>query len=225
MVHVRFPNHSQLAQTYSCGPICLQNVYEHFGLDVSLDDILTSLRVTENDTTYLSQLAKDVVSRGLDSVIITSYAVSVSPDWEGKSAQEVLSRLDEWAKSNPRDKFIIDATYLRDYLRAGGRVVVTDLSTTLIDTFLGDGYKAVVCLEESWLWGRRKRDKVAQFDDIYGSARGHIVVVFDSTDTEYIVSDPYPTGLSGREGIYPVPKDKLFISMAMWNAEVLMIKK
>ncbi|MBI3343217.1 hypothetical protein HY032_03600 [Candidatus Gottesmanbacteria bacterium] len=165
------------------------------------------------------------MSRGLDSVIITSYAASVSPDWEAKSTRIVLSTLEEWVKSNPNDTYIFDATHLRDYLRAGGKIVVTDLSTKLIDKYLGEGYTAVVCLEESWLWSRRKLDKLAQFDDIKGHARGHIIVIFDSTDTDYVVSDPYPTGLSGREGMYPVPKDKLFIAMAMWNTEVLMIKK
>lgn len=224
MAQERFPNHRQAEETYSCGPICLKNIYEYFGLDVPIDDIFKSLKVTKSDTTYLPQLATDVISRGLDSVIVTSYSASVSPDWEEKSAQEVLSRLEEWVKHNPNDKFIVDATHLRDYLRAGGKIVVTDLSTTLIDKYLDEGYKAVVCLEESWLWGHRKLDKMAQFDDIRGHARGHIVVVYDSTDTEYIVSDPYPTGLPGREGLYPVPKDKLFISMAMWNTEVLMIK-
>lgn len=75
------------------------------------------------------------------------------------------------------------------------------------------------------MWGKRKIEDSTVFDDVLGSPRGHFVVVYGMEGDDYQISDPYPTGLEGRNGLYSVSKDKVLVSMLLWGQQIIAIKK
>lgn len=220
-----FPNQQQKVGTKTCGPSSLTNIYAHFGKEVGLEKILNDLKVKDDETTYLPQLARHIQQNGLATQVLSSCPFNMSPDWKDLDKSSLIENLKAWTTHHHKNPWIKDALFLLYYLEEGGRVNLVDLSTKLIDEELTKGNVVLCCLEESWLWGKRKVSNVVEYDSIRGEPRGHFVVVYGQKDDEYLVSDPYPTNLPERQGLYSVSKDKLLVSVLVWNPEVLVVAK
>ncbi|MFO0703211.1 MAG: hypothetical protein U0525_00610 [Patescibacteria group bacterium] len=222
---VRFPNTLQEVGSKTCGPSCLHNIYASFGMDKSLSVILHDLGVTDKDSTHLPQLARHLNDNNIETTIISSNPFSVSPSWKNKSKEKIIEKLKKWVLHNYKDSYLRESLFLLFYLQEGGNLEIKDLSTKLIDQCISDGHLVLCCLEESWLWGKRKISGKQEYHDVKGHATGHFVIIIGQTEDEYIVNDPYPTHLPGREGIYNVPKDQLFIATIAWNPQILALKQ
>lgn len=227
-----FPNLQQKPSSKACGPVCLHNIYSHLNINIDLETILNDLKVDSKTTTHLPQLAKHINQKGVKTVLLSSCSFNIAPEWKNKSKKKIISNLKKWIKYNSVKKkpqqnksiWIKDARFLVDYLKEGGSIKILNLTTAVIDKYLNEGYIILSCLEESWLWGKRKVREKQQYDSIKGGPRGHFVIIFDKTRKQYIISDPYPTLLKSKERIYKVSKERLLISTLIWGAQVLAIK-
>lgn len=219
-----FPNNQQMVGSSSCGPVSLYNIYEHFGIKTSLHQILNDLKIDDKKATYPAQLAVDIKKHGLSTILLTSSPRLVAPNWVNHENKEIIEKLSKWLKKHKNDKWSGNVKHLLTYLKHNGDILITDLTTKLIDEYLDQGYLVMPCLEDSWIWGQRKIKGKAEFDDIAGEPRGHFVVVYGKEDNEYLVSDPYPTGLQNREGIYRIDKDKLLVATLFWSATIVAVK-
>jgi len=220
-----FPNTKQIVGSKTCGPVSLLNIYTHLHIPLTLEAILKELNITDLDSTYLSQLARNCNSHGLNTIILSSNPHTVSPAWKNKSKEEMIILLKEWVTHNNKDGWLKACLFLLFYLQEGGSIKIIDLSTQVIDEYLDQGHTLLCCLEESWLWEKRKIEGKSEYDDIKGHTRGHFVVVYGKQGEDYLISDPYPTKIEGKEGLYKVSKQKLLVSILVWNSEVLVVKK
>ncbi|TXH06445.1 MAG: hypothetical protein E6R05_01670 [Candidatus Moraniibacteriota bacterium] len=107
----------------------------------------------------------------------------------------------------------------------GGQFKQLDLSTRILDHSLEDGYQILACVDETWIWGYRKISGVAAYDSIKGHTNGHYIVIYGMEGDEYLVSDPYPTGIAGKDGLYRVSKDKVLVSVLTWAKQLLVLKQ
>jgi len=221
----RFPNSQQKVGTKNCGPVCLLNVYNHFKIKTSLEKIMTELNVTEENPTHLPQLARHLANNKLKTLFISSNPHTVSPNWKGKNKDAIIPMLKEWILLNYNHEWQRAALFLLFYLQEGGEILITDMTTEIIDKYLALGYIIVTCLEQSWLWDKRKILGKQEYDDVKGNARGHFVIIYGEENNKYLVSDPFPTRLKEREGIYSVSKDTMLVSTLTWGAQILAIKK
>src|SRR3990167_3580959 len=219
-----FPNTKQIVGSKACGPVCLLNIYTHLQIPLPLETILKELNMTEIDTAYLPQLARHCNARKLNTVILSSNPHTISPTWKQKTKKEIINSLKEWVTYN-NDGWLKTCLFMLFYLQEGGNIKIVDLSTDIIDTYLDQGYTLLSCLEESWLWEKRKVEGKTEYDDIKGYTRGHFVVIYGKEGNNYLISDPYPTKIEGREGLYKVSKQKLLIATLVWNQEILAVKK
>jgi len=113
---------------------------------------------------------------------------------------------------------------LLQYLRSGGVLEVSPITQALIDRYLNQDYLLIAGCTDSELWGKLKIPHTQVFDDIRGRAGGHFVVVFGkNNDDKYLVSDPYPTGIS-ESGNYPIDGD-ILISSLYWTLQIVAVKK
>lgn len=220
----QFPNNHQPAKSVDCGPCSLLNVYEHFGLKEKLTTIKQRIHVHANGT-YAAQLAQDAMEQGLEVELLTSSGYLVDASWSDLPNQAIIKKLRRWVVENPDERWYRSALYLQYYLEAGGKFKIIDFSTKLIDSYLVQGHVILALVEDSWLWGKRKIENSPVFDDILGAPRGHFVVVYGQVADEYKISDPYPTGLPNRTGLYSVNKDKVLVSMLLWGQQIIAIKK
>lgn len=221
----QFPNNLQTIGSHACGPISVYTIHQFFGTTITTAEILKDLGVSTKTSTFPSQLAQHLRSFPYDVQLLTSCSYLVSPHWIGKSSLFIAEELQQWLVHHKRSPWRKGAQFLRDYLASGGMIKIINLTTHILDEYLEGGYLILACLEESWLWGRRKIVGKAFFDDVKGSPRGHFVVLFDGNDHEYAISDPFPTGLPGRSGNYFVSKDTVMISILLWGATVVAVKR
>ena len=220
-----FPNQQQKIGTKACGPVCLLNVYKHFRIKKSLDEILRDLKIDDKITTYPAQLATHLIGSGLKTVFINSSPFVIYPSWSGKPSKTIADRLQKWIKLNKSDRWLKNSRHLLSYLNKNGEIMIIDLTTEAIDNFLDKGYLLICCLEESWIWGERKIPNTNKFDDVKGKTRGHYVILYGKDKNNYLVSDPFPTGLKNREGLYSLDKAKLLVATLVWTGQIIAVKK
>lgn len=220
-----FPNNFQKIATKACGPISLCNIYTHFNISKTVEDIYQEMEVTSADATYLSQLATNCVKNGLETNLISSNPNILSPDWNDLPINDLLARLKKWIALNVADSWARSAIYLSYYVEEGGKISIANINKENIDKYLEEGRVILVCVNDSWLWGKRKLDNVAEYDDIKGKGRGHFVVVYGKNIDNYLISDPYPTGIPNRNGLYEISKDTLITATLVWNPEMLVVGK
>ena len=219
-----FSNEKQEIGSKTCGPVCLLNIYKEIGIETDLKTILKELKINDKTTTYPAQLGTHLLSKGLNPILINSTPQTVSPSWENLSEKDVTAKLEQWIKINKKNKWLKSVKWLISYLKKGGKLKIADLTTSLIDRYLNEGYKVICCLEESWIWGERKIEEKAVFDDIKGSPRGHFIILYSHTGNEYLVSDPFPTGMKNKEGLYKLNKDKLLVATLVWSGQIVAVR-
>lgn len=219
-----FPNKQQTVGSKSCGPVCLANIYSYFGVKTDLKKILKDLDIDDRSTTYPAQLAIHIMSQGLETVFLNSNPFTVSPDWKEKTNTEIIERLGKWLKLNKKNRWYKNCQYLHTYLKKGGQFKITDLTTKLIDEYINKGYLILCCIEESWIWEKRKITGTDKYHDVKGAPRGHFIVLYGEEKNDYLVSDPFPTGLKNKQGLYKLNKDKLLISSLVWTGQIVVIK-
>lgn len=220
-----FPHNQQAVDLYTCGPSCLQNIYEHYGINKTLSTILQELGVNEKESTHTPQLAKYLKQNDFETIILSSCPDNFSPDWGSKPKDEVIELMKQWVTHNTGDIWLKDTLYLLFYLQDGGELKQVDLSTKIIDQYIDNDYLVLACVDETWIWGKRKISDVAQYDSVKGHVQGHYVVIYGQDGNDYLISDPYPTGLLGKEGLYRVNKDKMLVSILVWEKQTLVLKK
>ncbi|MCX6732949.1 MAG: hypothetical protein NTV98_05410 [Candidatus Roizmanbacteria bacterium] len=220
-----FPNIQQEVGTATCGPNCLLNIYESFGIKTSIKEILKDLNVTNKDYTYVPQLASHLNEKNLSTIILSSNPRTVSPTWEKLNSLEIMEKLKKWLIYNKKDEWLYENLLTYFYLQEGGQIKILDLSTNVIDEYIERGFLLISCLNESWIWQQRKIKDIVEYDDIKGKGRGHFVVVYGKEGDEYLISDPYPTKIKDRDGLYKINKQKLLVATLVWDRALIAVKK
>jgi len=54
---------------------------------------------------------------------------------------------------------------------------------------------------------------------------GHFVGVYGKENDSYLISDPYPTKIKDRDGLYKINKQKLLVATLVWNRSLVAVKK
>ncbi|MBD3280341.1 hypothetical protein GF389_02360 [Candidatus Dojkabacteria bacterium] len=220
-----FPNKKQKVGTNVCGPLCLVNIFENLGDKALVEDIMEDLGVTENEITYLPQLALYAHKNNLKIKYLQSNPREISPNWKGLESDKYLETLKKFQEEMDKESiWKKNLKFLIEYIEAGGEIEVDDLSREKISQYLAEGYVVLAAVEQTWLWGKRKVKGKIEYDDLKGKPSGHFVVIYKEDGDDFLVSDPYPTGLEGKEGLYRVSKDTMLVSILVWGAQMIGVK-
>lgn len=229
-----FQTEFQAVADETCGPMCVKNVLAHCGINKTLAQILTDLNITKDDYTTEPQLALYLRQNHPElTVALWSDTPFVTPDGIGTTPAEILTNLEQRAeryrteieKGTPsmEASFLGNTQFVIDYLRAKGRLHCQTITAAVIDDLLDQGYLVIAGCTNAKLWGKLKVLKELVYDPVQGNAEGHFVVIYGKTDDEYLISDPYPTGIAGKEGNYPLPKTELLAAL-YWSLQILAVK-
>lgn len=221
----------------TCGAVSIVNVLKNFGVEASLQSVLEKLGVTAEDKTHAPQLAICLSQLGMDTAVISNSPFVTPPDWRGLSSNQVTPRLEQRVKLLKEEQaspstteasgevaFLKNSEFLLRYLQSGGKLEVAPITQNLVDRFLDQGYLLIAGCTDSELWGKLKVPHSLEFDDIRGRAGGHFVVVFGKdNDGKYLISDPYPTGIS-ESGNYSIDGN-ILISSLYWTLQMVAVRK
>lgn len=178
----------------TCGPTCLQAVYNYWGGKVQLADVIERTHKLKHGGTFAIFLACDALRQGYQATIYTYNLTVFDPTWfvPGVDIAERLERQREEKKHDARLQHVTEG-YL-EFLRLGGRLRLTDLSRPLIRGLLRRNLPIITGLSSTYLYrAAREYGPDDTPDNIRGLPAGHFVVIagYDREKCSVLVADPY----------------------------------
>ena len=178
----------------TCGPTCLQAVYNYWGTDVPLADVIARTHKLEHGGTFAIFLACDALRQGYQATLYTYNLTVFDPTWfaPGVDIAERLRRQQAEKQHDARLQRVTEG-YL-EFLRLGGRLRLADLSRPLIRGLLRRNLPIITGLSSTYLYRAAREfgpDDVP--DDIRGLPAGHFVVLagYDRKKRSVLVAAPY----------------------------------
>ena len=213
----------------SCGPACLQAVYEYYGDPISLEQVIREVRSLKEGGTLAVLLACHALERGYSATLHTYNLRIFDPTWFGLPGPELRTKLERRIQAKDGKKLrLASRAYLR-FLELGGQVVMEDLSPNLLRRHLDRGQPILTGLSATYLY-QAPREFGAHDDDIRGDAQGHFVVLagYDEGGERVMVADP----LGGTQWVeasqYPVSMDRLITAILLgvltYDANLLILE-
>lgn len=214
----------------TCGPTCLQAVYDYFGDEVPLPEVIGQVAPLPTGGTLAVSLAIHALQRGYQATIYTYNLQVFDPTWLGLPPDQLSDKLHAQAVVKPDPKLAIaTASYLR-FLALGGRVVHRELDAALLAELLARGTPVMTGLSATYLYGcaRELGDK---YDDVAGEPVGHFVLLHDyNHGTRTVgVADPLHNNPGFERPRYRVGVDRLIASILLgvvtYDANLLVIRR
>ncbi|MFT5171999.1 MAG: hypothetical protein ACI8W7_000163 [Gammaproteobacteria bacterium] len=226
----------------TCGPTCLQAVYQYWGDDISLAQVIDSVRTitAQGRGTLAVMLGIHALRRGYAARLYTFNVQVFDPTWfnvhgdaEPRALCDKLARqLTAKAAIDVADTRLHVATdsYL-EFLRLGGVIRFRDLTSRLISSAIRKGLPVLTGLSATYLYRcAREFGPNDDYDDIRGEPAGHFVVLhgYDPRGRRVTVADPLANNPGFDSQRYTVAMARLvpaiMLGVLTYDANLLVIE-
>jgi hypothetical protein len=194
----------------TCGPTCLAQVYQFFGFDKPLADVIAETPRNPDGGTLAVYLGISALVNGFRPTIYPYSLRVFDPTWRELGFSMIVDKLRQRKKQVESYELRrgIDAhiTYLED----GGQLRFDELTRDLLVGLLQAGQPILTGLSATYLY-RTPREYNNLYDDIRGEPAGHFVVIcgYDPKSDKFVIRDPSNQGPFGGDGKYSVPAERL----------------
>ena len=190
----------------TCGPACLNSVYEYYGDTISLQQVIAEVKRLKGGGTLAVLLANHALKRGYKATIYTYNLHMFDPTWfvEKKS---LADKLKAQAAIKNEEKISFATHGYLEFLDRGGNLLFEDLTIGLIRKFLKKSIPILTGLSSTYLYRAvRENPENNQDDNISGFPSGHFVVLcgYDKEKREVLVADPYKMNPVSNDHYYMV---------------------
>lgn len=215
----------------TCGPTCLQGIYEYWGDSLPLPQLIGEVRALQEGGTLAVLLAHHALRRGYRTTIYPYNLQWLDPTWFGLPKESLVAKLRDQMKHAEDRKLRLSSNAYATYLELGGELRFADLSTGLIAGILSRGVPILTGLSSTWLYRAMREDRVTfQDDDIRGAPVGHFVVLcgYDSLSRKVAVADPFRDNPIKSEPIYEVAVERVLnavlLGIVTYDANLLIVE-
>jgi hypothetical protein len=215
----------------TCGPTCLQGVYQFFGDDILLKEVIDEVSQLSTGGTLAVLLGNHALSRGYGATIYTFNLTVFDPSWFRKGVS-LADKLKEQAQAKPNNKRLKMATkaYLT-FLASGGEIKYEELTPALIKSYLSREIPILTGLSATYLYNtpREIGDVDITYNDITGEPTGHFVIVngYNPDSRQVYIADPLKSNPISEKQYYKVSFRKMITSIMLgvvtYDANLLMI--
>jgi hypothetical protein len=216
----------------TCGPTCLQALYNYYGDDIVLKEVVQEVKQLKLGGTLAVMLGNHALKRGYNVRIYTYNLTVFDPTWFKHSSKKMIRFLREQMefKHKRRKLKVASQAYIK-FLQAGGEVRNIELDETLIKGYLKQSIPIVTGLSATYLYGSAR--EIPQFDiydSIKGEPAGHFVVItgFDEDKNCVQITDPNEPNPLGQGKVYSVSFPRLINSIMLgivtYDANLLIIQ-
>lgn len=216
----------------TCGPTCLQALYQYYGDDVPLKDVIREVKQLRTGGTHAVILGYHALTRGYKAHIY-SYNLNVfDPSWFKYSSKKMIRFLKDQMefKRRRRKLQIASRAYIR-FLESGGQLRYTELNEELIKSYLSNSIPILTGLSATYLYGTpREIPQFNIYDSIKGEPAGHFVVIsgYDEEKNCVHLADPMVPNPLGKGKVYSVSFARLINSIMLgivtYDANLLVIE-
>ncbi len=235
MAERKLTMHRQPTET-SCGPTCLQALYQYYGYTCELETIIKDVTALPTGGTLAVHLGKHALKNGFEACIFTYNITVFDPTWfhpKKLSTKQLIEKLQVQSRIK-QNRRIVSAcgAYVR-FLKSGGQVVMKDLSPELIRHHLEEGHPILTGLSSTYLY-QTMREYVVKHrqvaDDIIGTPEGHFVIIekYNPQTQQVTIADPYAMNPYSINLRYQVPIERLITAMLLgvltYDANFLLVR-
>ena len=216
----------------TCGPTCLQAVYDYYGDAIGLKQVIEEVKYLEDGGTLAVLLGCHALEKGYDAMIHTFDLQVFDPTWFQTKKPMLLDKLAEQAESNKKAKIRFTSRAYMEFIKAGGKIQFKDLTNSLIRRLLKKSQPIITGLSATYLYGTARERQIGDklvYDDIHGEPSGHFVVLcgYDIKERTALLADPLRPNPISDDQIYSVYLNKLIISIMLgsitYDANLLVV--
>jgi hypothetical protein len=209
----------------TCGPTCLRKVYDYFGIDAGVDEIMRALEVNDDGGTLAVFLGISALRRGFNARIYSYDLRIFDPTWFELPSEVLIEKIFARFPSLKDAKRLRAAgAYIR-FLELGGELAFEDLSPRLLKSIIDREHPILAGLSGTYLYGyaRERWDGTTQRlvdDDISGEPIGHFVVIsgYDQWGRRLTILDPFEHAPHDPDGRIQVDSDRLINAIMLGDA-------
>jgi len=193
----------------TCGPTCLRKVYNFFGLDLDVTEVLGELDRNEDGGTLAVFLGVSAMGRGFCARIYSYDLRIFDPTWEGLDRAGLVDKIQRRLPHLASEKIVTAAHAYLQFLGMGGEIHFDELTPALLKSILDRNHPVLAGLSATHLYRmpRERHDpRTNQLvdDDIAGDPTGHFVVIigYEHWGRQFSVRDPsahVPVSDDGRQ--------------------------
>jgi hypothetical protein len=185
----------------TCGPTCIDAIYEYYGDPVPLARVVDEIRRLEHGGTLAPYLGIHALRRGFEATLYTWDLNVFDPTWFGLAAPAFREKLLAQAKLKSDRRVVTASRAHAEFVDAGGVVRFRDLTPPLLRGLIRRRIPVIAGLSSTYLHRTAREfgpDDV--HDDLRGEPAGHFVVLsgYRRRDRLVRVSDPYLPNPSRR---------------------------
>jgi len=216
----------------TCGPTCLHAIYQFYGDQVPLTQVINEIDRLDHGGTLDVFLALHALRRGYHCEIYPFNLRLFDPTWfttEGVDLATVL-RAQAEAKDDPILRTASQG--YEEFLALGGKLLYRDLTTSLIRSILRTGTPILTGLNSNYLYRScREMPDTCEDDSIRGEPAGHFVVLlgYNKGGRKVLVADPFLANPTDAGHFYRVGTERLMGAILLgaltFDANLLVISK
>lgn len=215
----------------TCGPTSLHAVYQYFGEEVGVDQVIAEVPHLEEGGTLTVLLGCHALGRGYRATLYSYNLRVFDPTWFGLDRARLRERLGRRLEHQTHRKLRLTIEAYMEFLELGGDLRFADLSPRLIHRLLDRELPVLTGLSATYLY-RTAREVAAtgDFDDVRGEPMGHFVVLcgYDERARKVLVADPLHPNPLAETRIYPVAADRLttaiLLGVLTYDANLLQLE-
>jgi len=214
----------------TCGPTCLHAVYDYYGDQISLDEVINETRSLVDGGTLAVFLACHALRRGYKATIYTYNLQVFDPTWFLSPDIDIHTRLSKQAEAKDDEKLRYATRGYLEFLSLGGKLKYTDLTTRLLRSLIRKGLPVLTGLSFTYLHrSMREYGSDSIDDDIRGYPGGHFVIIsgYNRKDRTVMVKDPYDRNPLAGVSSYLVNIDRVICAILLgvltYDANLLVI--
>ncbi|MCA9319610.1 MAG: C39 family peptidase [Planctomycetes bacterium] len=198
---------------FTCGPTCLHAIYQHFGDEVLLPELVTTIAKTPSGGTADVYLANDALRRGYQATIHPYNLRLFDPTWFDKGV-DLADKLRQQArfKGKARPVLLQLTEAYCEFLALGGKIAFADLTPSFVRRHLKRGVPILAGLSSTYLYHHaREYGENDESDDIRGEPQGHFVVLcgYHSSTRTVLIADPFEESPLAESHHYEVGLDRV----------------
>lgn len=216
----------------TCGPTCLHSLYQYYGEDTSLAQVIKEVKQLRAGGTLAVMLGNHALQNGYKATIFTYNLHVFDPTWFKGSSKRMIYNLRRQMKFKHKRRKLQTASeaYIK-FLENGGQIKYQELDEKLIKEFLSKSVPILTGLSATHLYGTaREIPQFNEYHSVKGEPVGHFVIISgyeDESNTVYL-SDPMTPNPMGRGQVYNVSFQRLINSIMLgivtYDANLLVIE-
>ncbi len=214
----------------TCGPTCLAQVYDYYGYEKPLEDVIDETPSNPDGGTLAVYLGHSALKNGF-ATRIYSYNLRVfDPTWRNLDTPTLLDKLEQRRAVVRSQRLQRAISGYIEYARLGGELRFAELTEGLLAGILTRRRPIITGLNATYLYGT-PRELNDEYDDVRGNPAGHFVVLsgYYPKSGRFLVRDPSVHIPFSRTGRYSVRADRLIAAILLgemtYDAVLLVVSR